>query len=332
VARGESPVIALALLALAIATVVTGLVRRRALDRSLLDQPNARSSHARPVPRGGGVGPIAALVLVLVLARPDVRSDARALAALGAVLLAAAVGWRDDHGGLPVRARLVVHLAAGLLLLPLALLPWPVVPWLGWGAAIWWVFWTISCVNVVNFVDGIDGLIGSQALVFGLFCWQMGAEAGSARAFGAVLAGASMGFLLWNWAPARIFLGDVGSGALGASMAVGGLLLLREGRVSLVAAYLPLFAIFLDAATTLARRWRRGARLSEAHREHLYQRLANECRWGHARVTLLYAAAAASAVPAVVMHDRLGPVLHIAAVSLTGWGLDRRAERCRPRY
>lgn len=320
-----TPVLLLTVTA-ALALLLVWAVRAYALRHDVLDRPNARSSHTRPTPRGGGLGLVAALLLVLLAAAPAWRADARLLAAAGAILLTAYVGWRDDHGGLPVRQRLVAHLAAGLLVLPLALRPEAVPAWLGWGAAAWWVFWTVSCINVVNFMDGIDGLIGGQALVVGLHAMALGGDA-TAATFGAALAGAAAGFLAWNWSPARIFLGDVGSGALGVAAVVAGLLLMREGEAGLVTAFLPLFPIFLDAFTTLVRRWRRGEQLTEAHRSHLYQRLANG-GWGHAPVSALFLTAAAlGALPAHLPPGRRWPAVaaYLLTVAAVGAALDRRA-------
>jgi Fuc2NAc and GlcNAc transferase len=210
--------------------------------------------------------------------------------ALAGLLVVAHAGWVDDRRGSSVGARLTAHLFAAMTLLPLVSVPAPIPAWMGWGAVAWWALWAVSAVNVVNFIDGIDGLIGTQALVFGLYILLIaltGTRDGHGAAFGAVLAGASAGFLLWNWPPAKIFLGDVGSGALGFAMVLGGILLMRETGVGVVQAFLPLYPIFLDASATLVARRLRGERLTEAHRSHLYQRLANG-GWGHAPVTLAY--------------------------------------------
>jgi len=274
-------------LATSLSALLVLLVRTHALRRGLLDRPNARSSHSVATPRGGGLGLIVAFLIALVLAtgaaiRPAVVS------ALFGVLVVAVIGWVDDHGGASVRARVVVHLIAGALLLPLGF----ALPVLGlplWFGPVWWVFWTVASINVVNFMDGIDGIIGLQALVFGSYVALVGEPDGSTQAAGFALAGASLGFLLWNWSPAKIFMGDVGSGALGVTIVLLGALLMREGRRDLVAAFAPLVPLFLDASLTIiARMWRR-ERLSDAHRTHLYQRLANG-GYGHARVALGFGA------------------------------------------
>jgi Fuc2NAc and GlcNAc transferase len=149
-----------------------------------------------------------------------------------------------------------------------------------------------------------------------------------AGAFGLALAGASAGFLVWNWPPAKIFLGDVGSGTLGILFVFGGLLLIREGQASVVTAFLPLYALFLDASVTLARRLRRGERVVQAHRSHLYQRLANG-GWGHARVSLLYAGVALIALPVAALpadSRSLGIAAYSIGVLALGVALDRLAE------
>ena len=308
--------------------LLVGAVRRYALQRALLDQPTARSSHLVPTPRGGGLGLVSAVLLTLIVS-PGSHSNLPLQLAFAGVVLTAAVGWLDDHRSLGIGPRLVAHGLAGLTLLPLALWPTAVPAWLGVFAAFWWVFWAMSAINVVNFMDGVDALIGSQALVFGVHLAWRGAFDGSAAVLGLALAGAAAGFLVWNWPPSRIFLGDVGSGALGLLFVLGGILLLREGQSSFVVAYLPLYPIFLDATVTLARRLLRGARVGEAHRTHLYQRLANG-GWGHARVSLLYAGMALVALPIAELPDD-SQGLAIAAYFLgglvLGLALDRRTEQ-----
>lgn len=321
-----------ALLAAALSIVFVGLVRRDALRRGLIDRPNERSSHSLPTPRGGGLGVVAALALTILAIVGPGRALAQWPAAL-AVAIVAIVGWLDDHRGAPVRLRLAVHVAAGSLLLPLARVAsfgWPgeaVGVTLAVVLACWWILWTVSAINVLNFVDGIDGIVGLQLLVYGAYLAYIGTAGGAARVFGFALTGVSAGFLAWNWAPARIFLGDVGSGALGVVVVIGGLLALREGRAGFVVVYLPLAPIFLDATVTLARRARRGERLSEAHRSHLYQRLANAGR-SHALVAAAYAVGSAVLAAAAASAPRSGGLLlagAIAVLTVVGVLAERRA-------
>jgi UDP-N-acetylmuramyl pentapeptide phosphotransferase/UDP-N-acetylglucosamine-1-phosphate transferase len=324
-------------IAAASAVVLVRLVLWDARRRGLLDRPNERSSHATPTPRGGGLGLLLAVGLTLILtARPLVPDTGVILAALS-VGLVATIGWIDDHGGASVRIRLMVHLAAGALLLPIALrAPMPTSVLLGPSvggllAGAWWVFWTVSAINVVNFIDGIDGHIGLQMTVYGLFVAFLAVPSGGVRLAGLALAGASVGFLVWNWSPARIFMGDVCSGALGVLVVALGAALMAEGRVGFVAAFAPLAPIFLDAALTLVRRARRGERLSQAHRSHLYQRLANG-GWGHARASLLFgvlsiaSAAGASLAPAA----DLGLLLPLVGGLAVVWILLERVAAAAP--
>jgi len=291
---------------------LVGLVRRYALQQALLDMPSERSSHTVPTPRGGGLGMIAACFAVFALvARPVARQEWALAAALLGVAAVAVVGWLDDHGSLPVAPRLTVHLLAGLAVAWLALdVPGPF-GLLGVAGAAWWVFWTVSAINVTNFMDGIDGLIGLQALVFGLHLLLL-QTGGAAAVAGAALTGAALGFLVWNWSPARIFMGDVGSASLGVFMAMAGVLSQRHTGLPISQAFLPLFPIFLDASVTLVRRWRRGEQLTQPHRSHLYQRLANS-GWGHARVSLAYGVAAAVGI--VVSRFDESPMRLVAATS-----------------
>jgi UDP-N-acetylmuramyl pentapeptide phosphotransferase/UDP-N-acetylglucosamine-1-phosphate transferase len=314
------------------AWVLVGAVRWYALRRGVLDRPNERSSHTVPTPRGGGLGAVIALLAAGVAAalHAGVRPDAVALVA-GAVAAVALVGWLDDHGGLSVRARLAVHLAAGVAVSLCAAVARPagdVLPTWAWAA--WWVFWAISSINVVNFMDGIDGLIGSQLVLFGTYVATLGAAGSVARALGLLLAAASAGFLAWNWAPARIFLGDVGSGSLGLAAAVAGMAVVQRGEVSVVRAFLPLLPLFADAASTLVRRGLRGERVWSAHREHLYQRLANG-PWSHAATSVAFGLAALAGFPVgLALRGTgfgIGCAVYAAGVAALGLHLHRYLAR-----
>ena len=332
IARSPALVALLAgLAALVGAHVAVRLVRRYSLRHSVLDQPSERSSHTVPTPRGGGLGVVLAVALVGVPTLAAIGTPPAALA-LGALAVAAvaAVGWMDDHRPLPARARLVVHLLAGVAVACIA------DRWLGtasalrWLLAGWWIFWTVSSINVVNFMDGIDGLIGSQLAIYAAYVALLAPPSSVPSLLGAVVAGASLGFLHSNWAPAAIFLGDVGSGAYGILAVLVGLgLVAPDDASSFVRAYLPLFPLFLDASVTLVRRARVGERLTTPHRSHLYQRLANG-PWGHARTALAFAMAAALGA-LVGLLPRGGTALLVTAVYCAGTVfVGRRIERLAP--
>lgn len=300
--------------------ILVGIVRQYALRGALLDHANERSSHVGSVPRGGGLGLVLAFVAAwLYLAEPINPALGLVLAGLVVVGLA---GWIDDHGGLSVRIRLAAHVLGGLSVLPWALASAALPGWIGPLAALVWIFWTVSTINVVNFIDGIDGIIGIQAAVFGGACILLGDPGGRAAQFGMILLATSAGFLFWNLPKARIFLGDVGSGTLGLLFVIGGVLLLLEGRVSFVQAWLPLYPIFLDAAVTLFRRIRRGARITEAHREHFYQRLARGR--SHLAVAAGYGVASLLGVAAVAVGAPTAAAVYFLGVAVVGFAWDRR--------
>ncbi|HEV8678445.1 MAG TPA: glycosyltransferase family 4 protein [Stellaceae bacterium] len=248
------------------------LLRRGAV----LDHPNERSSHDAPIPRGGGIAVVVAILgawLALIVAGVVLP---RLLAVLAGALLIALVSWLDDLRGLPAAVRLLVQLVAVGIAILAALPTGPVFQ--GWlppaldaaAAALLWLWF----VNLFNFMDGIDGLAGSEAasIAIGLVLIAgLGAGYSPAlAALAAAVAAAALGFLVWNWAPARIFLGDVGSVPLGYLL---GFLLLSLATRGLwqPALILPLYFL-ADATLTLLRRLARGERVWQAHRRHFYQR------------------------------------------------------------
>jgi Fuc2NAc and GlcNAc transferase len=276
------PVLLAAACALASAVVVRTL-RDFANRRSLLDLPNDRSSHDVPRPRLGGVGvvsPVLATGAWLLVTRRAPQALAIPLVATGLVAL---LGLVDDLRPLPARLRFTVQvlLAAVVVGASWSRLPaaagalgaWFPVPVLA-VLAVLWITWL---TNLYNFMDGIDGIAGVQALVasFALAWVASSAGAGSTVWLLAALAGSSAGFLLFNLPPASIFMGDVGSTAVGFLFGV--LPLLPEAgpaghAVPLAPVALALSLFVLDATTTLLRRLARGEQVYQAHRTHLYQR------------------------------------------------------------
>jgi UDP-N-acetylmuramyl pentapeptide phosphotransferase/UDP-N-acetylglucosamine-1-phosphate transferase len=260
--------------------------------RGLLDQPGQRRSHMQPTPRGGGIGIVAATLLAglaawCLLERSLPWMQPAALA--GAVLAVALIGWRDDHAPLPVAPRLLVHVGAALLVGFAALAPRATLDPQAWWLLLPLVPVLIGFINAHNFMDGIDGILGQQGLFvmlgLGLLAaWQ--ADAGIAALAFATAAGC-LGFLVFNWPPAKIFMGDVGSGALGLAIgAVAALVVQRNPAMIWACAILP-SAFLVDSGLTLARRMLAGQRWYAPHRQHLYQWLVR-VKWSHARTDVAY--------------------------------------------
>ena len=274
--------------------MLTGLLRRYALAKNLLDEPNKRSSHLVPTPRGGGVAiVITFLVGLLFLWEISLLDDRPFLALTGAGLLVAIVGFIDDHAHVSARWRLLVHFsAAGWLLFWLGGLP-PLhlfgdVLNLGWAGNIVAVIALVWLLNLYNFMDGIDGIAGIEALsttfVAGLFVLLIIGH--QELAIIHVLMSASVtGFLVWNFPPAKIFMGDAGSGFLG--LMIGALVLYSaHSTPQMFWVWLILLGVFVvDATYTLIRRLLRGDKVYQAHRSHGYQH-ASRKYGSHLPVTL----------------------------------------------
>ncbi len=271
------------LLSALLVRVAIGYARRR----GMLDHPGQRRSHRMPTPRGGGVGIVVALLVCLpgILGGLSSAWPVSVIAGLlAALLLVALAGWWDDHRSLPVLPRLGAQLlAAGGFSACL----------LATGLSWWWLpllliggTWSI---NLHNFMDGIDGLLAQQAIFVGcglaLLAWSIGMPALATAA--AALAAASLGFWYYNRPPARIFMGDVGSGSVGLLIFAFTAMLWRSNHALLWPALILSSAFVTDASLTLLVRMLRGRRWYNAHREHLYQWLARR-GGGHARAGVAY--------------------------------------------
>lgn len=297
------------LMTFAIALVGTGVVRRYAQARRVLDVPNERSSHASPTPRGGGLAVvIAVLTGILTVAVRGHRHGGFLVALLGGGVVVAAVGFLDDHHGVPPWLRLVAHFGAAVWALvwlggvpPLDISGHLIA--LGWGGYFLGAAGIVWTLNLFNFMDGIDGIAASEAIfiacggaALALFKGHLGAgsatphalmsgTAGAVPVVGFILAAACLGFVLWNWPPAKIFMGDVGSGYLGYFIAVLALAAAKHNPVAFWEWLILGGVFFVDATVTLLRRLLRGERVYEAHRSHAYQWLARRWR-GHLPATL----------------------------------------------
>lgn len=277
-----------------LAWLLTWQVRRYAAQR-LLDLPNARSSHARPTPRGGGLAIVVCFLFALAGLSVAGTLPLPLLMALLALVPLSAIGFLDDHGHVPARWRLLIQGVAAVWAL------WWIggperldlggqphhIGGFGYLAGVFFIVWLL---NLFNFMDGIDGIAGSETIFIAVAAaglmtlWTTGpmAPEGCVALF---LAAATAGFLIWNWPPAKIFMGDVGSGVLGFVLAVLALWSATKGSLSL-AVWLILAGVFLvDATLTLVIRMWRGECWYHAHRSHAYQHAAR--RWGnHCPVTL----------------------------------------------
>jgi UDP-N-acetylmuramyl pentapeptide phosphotransferase/UDP-N-acetylglucosamine-1-phosphate transferase len=292
------------------------LWRTPALAVRMLDLPNERSLHRGPVPRTGGMalwGGLLAAGAVALGAGMPVTSDWAWLAV--AAVVVAAVSFLDDRRGVPPHYRFIAHLAAALVLF------WGGVDWslLELPGLAWWmpdvlalplsVLFVVWMINLYNFMDGMDGFAAGMAVFgFGAFA-VLGARGGDA-AFtlgNTAIAAAAGGFLLSNFPPARIFLGDLGSATLGLLAAAMSLIGSQRGLFPLWVAWLAFSPFIVDATWTLVRRLVGGERIWTAHRSHHYQRLVL-AGWGQRatllRSYLLMAACGATAVTARGMSQR----------------------------
>lgn len=272
--------------------LIAGRVCRYALRESLLDVPNDRSSHSVPTPRGGGLAIAVVTLCGTALAAATGLVPMRlAIAIVVGGTLIAGVGFIDDRRGLSPSTRALAHTAAAL---------WTVV-WLGglpdldvgagkvhlgwWGGALA-VAGIVWVTNLYNFMDGIDGLAGGEATLVGTCAGMLLLASGRAdiALIAWLVSAASAGFLVWNWPPAKLFMGDVGSGLLGYLFATLALASENAGALPLLAWVILTAAFLVDATITLLRRALRGEQWYTAHRSHAYQRAVQYGR-SHARVT-----------------------------------------------
>jgi len=249
----------------------------RSFSDRILDHPNERSLHQRPVPRTGGIGVTAGIAVGAVLISPAAWWPLW----LGAAVLVG-ISFLEDLTGLPIWGRLIAHfLAAGALVVGLMVqgLEW------GWAAVV--MVPVVWMINLYNFMDGMNGLAGGMAL-FGFGFLALLSWFGDYHPLMLVtlsIAASAGAFLLFNFDPAKIFLGDAGSTTLGFLAAGLGLIGWQSGTWSLGVPLLVFSPFIVDASVTLTRRMARGEKFWQAHRSHYYQRLAL-AGWGHRKTAL----------------------------------------------
>lgn len=314
----DTGVIALAFI---ISLSLTGAVRHYALKTGMMDVPNSRSSHTTPTPRGGGIAIVVAVCFISAGLFAFGLSDWEPVAVcFGPGALVALVGYMDDRLNVAARIRILVHFVAAIVTVSLTW-PWPGVAVMNAGmqalSALVVILGICWMINLYNFMDGIDGLSASEAIfVFGsaaVLVWLSGKDTYWVALLGAAASGAA-GFLWWNSAPARIFMGDVGSGFIGLLISGFALLTWKEGVLPL-ATWLIVVSLFVaDSSVTLVRRVIRGDRWYTAHRSHAYQRLARSAL-GHAGVVRLsWAWNLAVLAPAAYFSVRMPEFQYLLAV------------------
>lgn len=266
--------------------MLTGSLRSYAISRSLMDIPNERSSHSIPTPRGGGLAIVISFLLsISLLFYFGFTSKSVFLCFFGVGLIVALTGFIDDHGHIAARWRLLVHFTAGgwglywLDGLP-ALSFFGVAVDLGWFGHAIAAIYLVWLLNLYNFMDGIDGIAGIEAVTVCLgaimLFWLGGFHNPSNWLHILTLSLAVFGFLIWNFPPAKIFMGDAGSGFLGVML---GLFSIASAQIdqSLFWGWLILLGTFIvDATVTLVRRVLHGQAFYEAHRSHAYQYLSRK--------------------------------------------------------
>ena len=290
-------------------SVAAVMMIRRVLAGRLLDHPNDRSSHSAPTSRGGGIAFVTVFFAMVALLGPRGVSlvagqgpiaAQHLLAVLGPLFV---VGVIDDVRGLSAPVRYLVQVAAGVLAVHWFGRPDAInaifgnvgEPWLAFGFS---VFFFTACVNFYNFMDGIDGIVaGCAAIQLGVLAWYL------QQPVWWLLVAALFGFLVWNWSPAKIFMGDAGSTVVGGAIAIA--LLGSHGVRTSVAAIAVTLPIAGDAAYTLLRRLVRRENIFQAHKSHVYQRL-NQSGWSHGVVAALYMAACLAMALLVGLHGLYG--------------------------
>ena len=273
--------------------ILTWMAHRYFLHKNILDFPNERSSHLTPTPRGGGIAIVITFILsLLAFYITGLIESNLAFALIGGGIGIASVGYWDDVSSVNARIRIIAHSLAAF---------W-VIYWIGeltilnFGiinislqsfSILFTIVSIVWCINFYNFMDGLDGLAGTEgvfvSLIAGTALWLTGAYSLSLVMW--LLVAAIAGFTVWNWPPAKIFLGNVGSEFLGFTFATLGLYTVKKGILSITFWWLILAVFFCDATFTLLYRIYKGKPWYCAHKEHAYQHLISHGAT-HKKITL----------------------------------------------
>lgn len=297
-----------------VSVLVTGGVRRYALKKSLIDIPNERSSHVVPTPRGGGLGFIVGFAVSLLVLPFFQISNVSPDYFLGLVLVPLAIiGFLDDRYNLPSSLRYTVQLSAAIIaVVHYGSFPQPWLDSFGMGGIVLAMGLTAigftALINFYNFMDGLDGFITSvTAIQLGFIAFYLN------QPLWYFLIAALLGFLCWNWPPAKIFMGDVGSTVLGAVIAIT-LIQVQDPTLawSSLAITLPITA---DTIYTLVVRLTRRENIFQAHRTHIFQRL-QQSGWSHAQVTLTYSALMIAIAVLIFIWGAIGSIISVVITIL----------------
>ena len=258
----------------------------------MLDSPNERTLHQGLVPRGGGLSIVITMLLALLLLWLGWRLPVIPYLFLTVIILGV-LGWLDDRHSLGPLLKVGIQLGVGMIVITyigmieeVEIAGYKIV--FGAAAAIFSALWLVWLTNVFNFMDGIDGIAASYTAVIAcvMGIWFVLDDNSALALFCYIMMAAALGFLIWNWTPARIFMGDVGSITLGgvfAALAIFG----NSSYDVPITAYMILFGVFLfDTVVTLFRRLLQGKTVWQPHREHYYQR-AVALGFSHAQVTVM---------------------------------------------
>ncbi len=282
----------------ALAALGTDIMRRHG---GIIDTPNQRSSHVRPLPRSGGIVIVLTFLLgmVFIIGSGDITliKNEYMWGFVLSALIIAAISLADDMQGKSAIFKLLTHIVAVVIVLSTGIvidhiaLPHIGYTELGWFGFVVSFFWILGLTNAMNFMDGIDGLVAGVAVIASLFFMVISYYQGSSFVYVTcytILAGA-LGFLFWNFHPAKIFLGDVGSAFLGFTFATLAIIAARydASHTSFLVMPLLLFNLIYDASYTFIRRALKGERLMTAHHSHLYQILVRT-GYNHREVSLIH--------------------------------------------
>ena len=315
------PFLILSFASFVISLLAVALIKQR-FSQHLLDIPNNRSSHTQPTPRGGGLGFIVAFAITSAIASvwtsnftptlPNQLTNPDQLVVWVILIPLTVIGIIDDQHGVPATLRYLVQLAvAGLAVAYFGSFPQPWLTSLGMAGTILASTFTAigitALINFYNFMDGLDGIVAGVTilqLAFLAFYFN--------QPVFWLLAAALLGFLWWNWSPAKIFMGDAGSTVLGASVAIA-LLNNSNNPVQAWSALAVTFPIVGDALYTIVQRLMRHENIFKAHRSHLYQRL-HQAGWSHAQVAIAYIIATFAIILAITNFGTTGSWLSLIAV------------------